>query len=757
MSLRNHLMLAAFLLLVPGHSKAQEDDWMRLHMNDADWEFVEGAWAEDGDGVITAPDDLSDRNLAFHTGRAYADFEAEFDFRWDSSWANAGLVFRARDARHYYLVHFPVAGQTRRAETFWGAISKVSESGFIEILSMDLVPGVTSQTGPWHTVRVAVTGAQIKAWVDGRPMSTVVDATYPEPGYVGLCASNGAGPGGKSSFRNLRIRGQSVRAPAWNAAIQPRRNWFQLRAAKMGTQCGNIMRAPNGSLLAQSGASLLHSTDNGRHWSELCTLPMTLKASGLLTASLDGRVAMHILKPSPPFQILMATSGDNGETWSGPAQTGAVVFPPDKPFTELWSDRLLRLRDGSLLLFAYARTAAKHTILDGVRHTVHDLPGYAGICMRSTDDGASWSGPMDLDGPPRDDLLWMNPKDLRNEIAAAETKSGTVVTLARPHYAPNLWESRSQDGGRTWTPTTRGAFTMYGRPTMLCTESGALLICGRFPDIAAYVSHDEGMTWKGYMIDNAIWANGAAFEVEPDIVLYLYGGPDNPRQLRGQFLQITSAGLDSIPPPEPDPASIYERREAVYTGDTKLVYPKQLPWRRLFTAKHWVEEVRDGALYFADNGTAAGDLINLCYPWNTAPEDETVAEVCVKVESASEPLSVCVRVANGRAAEFLTLGTDRIGLRNAGLSYPMTTTDDFHNYRIVMRGEDIRVYVDGELQLDGTGALTHSADSPANWIEFTEASTRSWNRCSFMLGSASGTGTGAAYWKQVKLRVHQPQ
>ena len=200
------------------------------------------------------------------------------------------------------------------------------------------------------------------------------------------------------------------------------------------------------------------------------------------------------------------------------------------------------------------------------------------------------------------------------------------------------------------------------------------------------------------------------------------------------------------------PGSEDDQWDVVYIGDKKFIYPEQLPWRRLFTSDDWLEEVRDGALYFADRSAANDAFINLCYPWNATAADEAVAQVCVKVESSTDPLGVCVRVANGRTAEFLTLESDGIGLLNAGVSCAMNTADAFHTYRIVTRNKDIKVYVDGELRLDGTGKYTHSVEKKPNWVNFMEAPAK-WNRCSFMLGSASGPGTGAAYWKSVKLHT----
>ncbi len=525
-----------------GAARAQEegDNWMELQINNEQWQFVGGAWAEDEQGIITAPGNLGE-NLAVYTDQAYADFEAEFEFRWDGAWTNAGLVFRARDAQHYYVVHFPVSGQQRRAEHFWAAISKVDESGFVEMCKMEMMHGVTSQVWVWHRVRVTAEGNEIRVWVDGRPMSVVQDDTYGEPGYMGLSTSACAGAGAKSSFRNLRIRGEEAQAQPWDASVQPVSNSFVVSTAG-GSGCGNIVRAPNGDLLVTT-SGLLRSTDNGRTWSSPEALPEGLGGGRLHTTG-EGLLVTHVLKSSPPFQIMRATSTDSGKTWSEPVQTGEVTFPPEKPYSELYATRLLELQDGTLLMFAYARTTAERSIIDGIMYYTLPVPEYVTICLRSTDAGQSWSAPVDLDGPPHAESQWMAAKDLRNEIAAAQTRDGSIITLARPHYSPLMWESWSEDGGQTWTPTTRGPFPMYGGASMVCTTSGALIIGGRFPGIAVQVSHDDGMTWDCYMIDSAIWANGDIYEVAPDLVLFLYGGPDNPRELRGMFLRVTPDGLE---------------------------------------------------------------------------------------------------------------------------------------------------------------------------------------------------------------------
>jgi hypothetical protein len=128
-----------------------------------------------------------------------------------------------------------------------------------------------------------------------------------------------------------------------------------------------------------------------------------------------------------------------------------------------------------------------------------------------------------------------------------------------------------------------------------------------------------------------------------------------------------------------------------------------------------------------------------------------VAQAEVKVLSADTPLSVCMRVSNGRSVEILSLEPDKVSLHFAGLSTSMDTTDRFHTYRLALRENDIRLYVDGDLVIDGAGRFTTSATDRAHWLAFSYGK-QDWNARSFVFGSASGPGTGEALWRQIRLR-----
>ena len=66
------------------------------------------------------------------------------------------------------MAHFPCTGQQYRAEHFWAAISKVDESGWVQFLQKELVPGAPSEIGIWHKVRLVVEGPEFRLWVNGR-------------------------------------------------------------------------------------------------------------------------------------------------------------------------------------------------------------------------------------------------------------------------------------------------------------------------------------------------------------------------------------------------------------------------------------------------------------------------------------------------------------------------------------------------------------------------------------------------------------
>jgi len=350
-----------------------------------------------------------------------------------------------------------------------------------------------------------------------------------------------------------------------------------------GQGCSNIVRAANGDLLVMAvgkvaGAdfrSPRRSSDNGQTWSGDEPLARHLLYGYLRTAP-DGRLEMYEISDSPPFKIRRAESKDHGKTWSAQHDVGEVSFPPDMPFayTNVGAQGLLETKDGALLLFVLARVERKE---DGSFHGRYKGRGYetftepwVNYCLRSTDGGQTWSEPMNIDGPPHDDGF---PQFLKEgcEVSAAETLDGKILAMIRPIFSPTIWEAWSHDGGRTWKPLSRGQFPMYAsRSAMLSTTSGALIIGGRFPGMGVQVSRDGGMTWNFYQVDTATWANGAMFEIEPDVVLFTYGGRGSPERLRYQIMRLTQTGLEPVKVPR------FERKLDL---DSVAALPLETTWR----------------------------------------------------------------------------------------------------------------------------------------------------------------------------------
>jgi hypothetical protein len=169
----------------------------------------------------------------------------------------------------------------------------------------------------------------------------------------------------------------------------------------------------------------------------------------------------------------------------------------------------------------------------------------------------------------------------------------------------------------------------------------------------------------------------------------------------------------------------------VFDGGNK---PRR-PWNRDRGSTRTVEQIVGDALLIADRGKVSGDYLYYRYPWGADPDGEAVVEARAKVESGSS----YIIVTNGMGGERLGLWPDRIELfHNRTLQYRMDTTDDFHLYRMELKGHDLKVYVDGELRIDAPGAMEPRSGYARNEVAF---------------GAANSPQLGEAYWRDVKARA----
>jgi photosystem II stability/assembly factor-like uncharacterized protein len=180
--------------------------------------------------------------------------------------------------------------------------------------------------------------------------------------------------------------------------------------------------------------------------------------------------------------------------------------------------------------------------------------------------------------------------------------------------------------------------------------------------------------------------------------------------------------------------------------DAKLL--PSAPWSANGTPKATLEA--DG-LRLTDDGK---EFANFRAAWNPGADDEIVVEVVAKVfattgsqknkTSASlwpwrDGAPVSVLVSDGRHQEGLVLFANQAA-SHTDRFIPMDTTNRFHTYRLVIRGTDMEMWVDGEQKIVGQNAFWKKADSPEPFIQF---------------GSSAKTATGEAVWQSVKLGVRK--
>lgn len=155
-----------------------------------------GRWevADDGGNRVLAQRAKSDDaafNVALADGTSYQDLDLSVRLRAVAGELDrgGGLVWRARDARNYYVARYnPLEDNVR--------VYKVEAGKRTQFRSAD-VPGDTK----WHTLRVTMTGPKIVCWLDGTRYLEAEDTTFPDSGMVGLWSKADA----RTDFDDLAV------------------------------------------------------------------------------------------------------------------------------------------------------------------------------------------------------------------------------------------------------------------------------------------------------------------------------------------------------------------------------------------------------------------------------------------------------------------------------------------------------------------------------------------------------------------------
>ena len=526
-----------------------------LSLAEGNWHYINAVWQEGADGVLSVPADLvraegpgiQSHHYAINRDLIRQDMTVRFDFRLTPH-SDVGLILRATSASRFYLLHFPDCGQASRAQHFWVALSRMDPDGYLRCLKLELVPRVPSVPRKWMSAEVVLSGdkVDVKIAEHGRFEARLERDGYRGPGRVGLYAC------GRGEVRQVEIEAEPSASSRWDNAAEQPTNWFHPapdEEPRIFQRPTDLVRLPDGELLLTYGRKdmtgqgrgpamrMVRSTDDGWSWSA----PEPVEPAGRLHMTPAGRLIKLITAPEGNTAC---QSPDGAHSWDEPEPVNIAAELPGVPRVTVCPQAFINQADGSMVVLLHGAPDLG---------SLEDLWTWgSGHCQaftsRSTDDGRTWSTPVNIDNPG---LPEIEPHDGNldlTEVCGTQMGNGSLMALIRPIYSPWMWETWSRDGGVTWGPCVLGPFPGYATANMLRTSSGAVIVSHRLPSMTLHTSRDDGHTWdQGTLIDGALWAMGCMIEIEPDVVLYAYRDCFEGR-MRIQFIRVTPERLEPIPP-----------------------------------------------------------------------------------------------------------------------------------------------------------------------------------------------------------------
>ena len=491
-----------------------------------------------------------DHSMAIRTDLCMADETLECEYLQTDHSGHFGFIFGAQDNEHYYWAQIPKAGLLWRARAFYAAISIADGSGYYRNLKMELMPNVLPHTNIWRSLKVERRGNQIQMWVAGVKGPCVTDDTYGS-GRIGIKGFAGY------KIRNLKIDGRSADSKSWVTKDYRHQTWYNpIPDLSLGDYQHNhlLLRVSNDELIMpmtigrdessnhrftpeNSALYFFHSLDNGRSWSQYgAPVPQKGYASDKIPLGrwlpLKDGVLRTLRFEDKEKRFNYSESKDKGLTWS--------EWQPTKLLGN-WARDIFR--KGTWNKGSVAQRLADGTLIAVISHGYDDLYSggqFASIAnygmgtwgteiaqtysSMSTDDGLTWSEPVPMDNAANDDGDEPDsPCFGFLETRMAELPGGKIVALARPYRSPFMWQTQSEDGGKSWQAATYAPFSGSGAASLLATHSGYLVSIKRGSGLELRYSVDGGVNWdQGTSIDLPNVYNGHAMEVEPDIILVGY-------------------------------------------------------------------------------------------------------------------------------------------------------------------------------------------------------------------------------------------
>lgn len=140
------------------------------------WKFAEGKWDRKG-GALVQSTTVDPWAVAVLEDKSFSDVDVSVKVKPISGKEDqtGGLIFRAKDAKNYYLVRSNGLEDNYRLYTMTDGKRK-------QIASTKVDP---PKAGEWHMLRVVAKGTKIQAYIGDKLLIDHEDATFKD-GYVGL-------------------------------------------------------------------------------------------------------------------------------------------------------------------------------------------------------------------------------------------------------------------------------------------------------------------------------------------------------------------------------------------------------------------------------------------------------------------------------------------------------------------------------------------------------------------------------------------
>jgi hypothetical protein len=186
----------------------------------------------------------------------------------------------------------------------------------------------------------------------------------------------------------------------------------------------------------------------------------------------------------------------------------------------------------------------------------------------------------------------------------------------------------------------------------------------------------------------------------------------------------------------------------IFDSPTSITYPTNIPLRVVYGDGMSVDDTVSELTINDDDSNY--HFISL--PVVFDPTKTTVIETSAKVITGSSvpDTSIVIRVANDKNVEYVSLCNGKIALLHGGDYYLMNTTDSFHEYKVIQNNNNILVYVDGILRLDGTGKFTTPVATDSAFTSWIHDTYKPLLKNSASIGSFSSAAQSESKWKYIR-------